>query len=67
MTDPEWEFDVEPDKVDLRRMWDELHEGPAIMQFAYLEQLKKHAPLTYARFREWCIREHPGQGYFNVT
>jgi hypothetical protein len=49
----EWGFDEPPDQVDLQRIYVELSAWPAIYQFAYLEQLHKHAPMTYRRYTAW--------------
>lgn len=53
----EWEFSVPPEEVDLNRLWEELVCLTVIFACSYLEQLKKNAPKTYARLREWRINE----------
>jgi hypothetical protein len=52
MSKPEWGFSVPPDQVDLERLWSELRGLTAIYAYAYLESLKREAPLTYARLRD---------------
>ena len=53
MNPPEWRCDISPEAVDLPRLWSEARQLTAIFFFAYMEQLYKHAPRTYARLRAW--------------
>lgn len=54
----EWEFDVPASQVDLKRIVGELNGVKAIYTYAYMEQLKKNAPTTFARLGQWAAENN---------
>ena len=52
----EWGFEEPSESVDLERIYQELRTSgqPAIAQYVYMEQLKKHAPIVWGRLRDWA-------------
>ncbi len=52
----EWEFPEPSHLVDLERIHNELSGSGviAVMQMAYLENLRKEAPIVYGRLMEWA-------------
>lgn len=59
MTKPEWEFDEPPEKVDLERIWNELQTTTLRELACYMAELKRQAPLTYARYNKWVRDTKP--------
>ncbi len=54
-SEPEWEFQESPNKVDFKRLHSELQNFPsAVYVYSYMGELKSKAPKTYECFRKYC-------------
>ena len=49
----EWEFPVPSDKVDLERICTEINGVSTVFALAYMESLKKQAPIVFNRLKVW--------------
>ena len=50
----EWDFDEPSHKVDISKIVYQIGTMNALQTKAYLEELRKNAPMVFGRLFEWC-------------